>query len=201
MFTTAVADPNTALLLLVLGALGIYFEFSSPGLIAPGVIGSVFVLLALRAFSMLPIDSRGASLMILAFIFFLLEAKIAGHGLFTGLGAIALLFGALMLIDSDRPELRIHPATAVGLTIPFALITSFLLSIAVRARRNKITTGVEGMIGQVAIAMGDLDPAGTVMFHGEYWNARAPGHIARNAPVRIAGIDGLTLRVEPLKES
>jgi membrane-bound serine protease (ClpP class) len=193
----AIADPNIALLLLVLGVLGIYVEFSAPGLVAPGVIGAILALLGLTALSVFPIDWLGAGLITLALLFFVLEAKFATHGILTVGGAAAMLMGALMLIDTSVPELRIHLGTALALTVPFALITSFLLSIAVRARRNKITTGVEGMIGAVAIAVGELNPEGTVQVHGEYWNARATRRVEASAPVRIMGMDGLTLRVEP----
>jgi membrane-bound serine protease (ClpP class) len=195
----AIADPNIALLLLVLGALGIYAEFSSPGLIAPGVIGAILVLLGLTALTMFPIDWLGAALMILAFAFFILEAKFATHGVLTAGGAVAMLLGAVMLIDTSVPEMRIHWSTALAVTVPFALITSFLFSIAVRARRNKVTTGATAMIGQFGVAVGELNPGGTVMVRGEYWNAVAPSHIAAAAPVRITRVDGLTLRVDAVK--
>ena len=93
---------------------------------------------------------------------------------------------------------RIRWSTALGLAIPFALITSFLLSIALRARRSKIVTGIEGMMGEQAMTVGDLNPSGTILVRGEYWNAHASRRVAPNEPVRITGIDGLTLRVEPI---
>jgi membrane-bound serine protease (ClpP class) len=164
----AIADPNVALLLLVLGALGIYLEFSSPGLVAPGVAGAILALLGLTALSMFPIDWLGAALMILGLIFFVLEAKFAAHGVLTTGGAIALVLGAVMLIDTNVPELRIRWSTAIGLAIPFALITSFLISIVMRARRNKVVTGVEGMLGLPAIAVSELNPSGTILVRGEY---------------------------------
>ena len=114
----------------MLGALGIYLEFSSPGLVAPGVAGAILVLLGLTALSMFPIDWLGAALMILGLAFFILEAKFATHGVLTTGGAVALALGAVMLIDTNVPELRIRWSTAIGLAIPFALITSFLFSIA-----------------------------------------------------------------------
>ena len=193
----AIADPNIALLLLVLGALGIYLEFSSPGLVAPGVVGAILALLGLTALSMFPIDWLGAALMTLGLAFFVLEAKFATHGVLTTGGAIALALGAVMLIDTSVPELRIRWSTAVGLTIPFALITSWLFSIAVRARRNKVVTGVEGMLGLSAIAVSELNPSGTILVRGEYWNAQASARVPASEPVRITGIEGLTLRVEP----
>lgn len=193
----AIADPNIALLLVVVGLLGIYLEFSSPGLFAPGVIGGVLVLLGLTALSVFPIDWLGAALMILGLIFFILEAKYPTHGILTVGGAVGLALGAVMLIDTNVPELRVRWSTAIGLALPFALITSFLFSIAVRARRNKVVTGIEGMIGQMGVAVGELNPAGTVLVRGEYWNAQASGRVPASEPVRITGIDGLTLRVEP----
>ncbi len=193
----AIADPNIALLLVVLGALGIYAEFSSPGLFAPGVIGAILVLLGLTALSMFPIDWLGAGLMILGLIFFVLEAKYPTHGILTVGGAVGLALGAVMLVDTNVPELRVRWSTAIGLAVPFALISTFLFSIALRARRNKVVTGMEGMIGQTGVAVGQLDPSGTVLVRGEYWNAQASARVPASEPVRITGIDGLTLRVEP----
>jgi membrane-bound serine protease (ClpP class) len=195
----SIADPNIALLILVLGALGIYLEFSSPGLVAPGVAGAILALLGLTALSMFPIDWLGAALMILGLAFFVLEAKFATHGVLTTGGAIALVLGAVMLIDTNVPELRIRWSTAFGLAIPFALITSWLFSIAVRARRNKVVTGVEGMLGLPAIAVSELNLSGTVLVRGEYWNAQASARVPASEPVRITGIEGLTLRVEPAR--
>jgi membrane-bound serine protease (ClpP class) len=192
----AIADPNIGLLLLVLGAMGIYVEFSSPGLVAPGVIGAIMLLLGLTALTMLPINWLGAALMILALAFFILEAKFTTHGVLTAGGAAAMLLGAMMLIDTNVPELRIRWGTAAGLTIPFALITSFLLTIAVRARRNKVVTGAGAMVGELGVAVGELNPGGTVMVRGEYWKAVAPAHIEAAAPVRVMRIEGLTLRVD-----
>jgi membrane-bound serine protease (ClpP class) len=192
----AIADPNIALLLLLFGALGIYAEFSSPGLIAPGVIGSILVLLGLTALALFPIDWLGAALMLLGVTFFVLEAKFATHGILTAGGAAAMLLGSVMLIDTSVPELRIRWSTALGVTVPFALITSFLFSIALRARRNKVTTGTEAMIGTTGVALGELNPAGVVMVRGEYWNAVAPARVPAAQEVRIVGLSGLTLRVE-----
>jgi membrane-bound serine protease (ClpP class) len=193
----AIADPNVALLILVIGILGIYVEFSSPGLVAPGVGGAILVLLALTALAMFPIDWLGAALMILGLAFFVLEAKFTTHGVLTTGGAVALALGAMMLVDTNVPELRVHWITAIGLAIPFALITSFLLSIAVRARRNKVVTGVEGMIGLTGTAVGELNLGGTVLVRGEYWSAQASARVPASEPVRITGIDGLTLTVRP----
>lgn len=194
----AIADPNIALILLVLGALGIYIEFTAPGLIAPGVAGAILVLLGLSALSVLPINWLGAALLLLAFVLFALEVKITSHGILGMGGAAAMILGAVMLIASPVPELRIQWITAIALALPFSAITIFLLSIAVRARRNKVVTGVEGMIGQTGSAITDLTPVGTVFVHGEYWDAVAERPMAAGAAIRVTAIHRLKLRVEPV---
>jgi membrane-bound serine protease (ClpP class) len=197
---SSIADPNIALVLLVAGALAIYVEFSSPGLIAPGVIGAICMLLGLSAISVLPINWLGAALLIVAFTLFALEAKFAAHGVLAVGGTVSMVLGAVMLIDSPLPELRIHWATAIGLALPFSLITAGLVSLAVRARRSKVVTGSQGMIGETGTAVTELAPAGTVFVHGEYWNAVALTNLPAGAPVRVTAIRQLTLTVEPLAE-
>jgi membrane-bound serine protease (ClpP class) len=194
----AIADPNIALILLVIGALGIYVEFSSPGLVAPGVIGGILVLLGLSAISVLPLNWLGAALMILAFTLFVLEVKFTSHGILGAGGTVAMVLGAVMLVDSPVPELRIHWSTAIALALPFSAITVFLLTIAARARRNKVETGVEGMIGLLGTAMTNLTPEGKVFVHGEYWNAVAVRPAEAGARVKVTAIDGLKLTVEPM---
>ena len=192
-----IADPNIALVLLIIGALGIYVEFSSPGLIFPGVAGAILVLLALSALSVLPINWLGAALMVLAVALFLLEVKIASHGILGAGGAVALVLGAVMLVDSPIPELRVHWITAIALALPFSAITVFLLTIALRARRNKVETGREGMVGMVGQAITMLAPNGKVFVRGEYWDAVAALPVAAGASIRVVAIDKLTLTVEP----
>jgi len=194
---SAIADPNIALVLLVIGVLGIYMEFSSPGLIFPGVLGGILVLLGLSAISVLPINWLGAALLILAFVCFGLEVKLTSHGILGVGGALAMVLGAVMLVDSPVPELRIHWSTAIGLAVPFSAITIFLLTIVVRARHNKVETGVDGMIGQVGYAVTDLAPEGKVFVHGEYWDAGAACLVTPGTRVRVTAVDRLKLTVEP----
>ena len=196
----AIADPNIALVLLVLGVLGIYLEFTSPGLIAPGVAGAILVLLGLSALSVLPINALGAALMILALTLFVLEAKFMSHGILATGGAIAMVLGALILVNGPIPEMRIHWPTAIGLALPFSLITVFLLTLAMRARRNKIATGSEAMIGTTGSAVTALSPEGKVFVRGEYWDAVALRPVGPGAPVRITAIDHLKLTVEPVAQ-
>jgi membrane-bound serine protease (ClpP class) len=195
---SAVSDPNIALVLLVLGALGIYVEFTSPGLIVPGILGAIMALLGLSALSVLPINWLGAALLLLAFALFVLEAKFAAHGILGAGGALSMVLGAVMLIDSPVPEMRVHLSTAIALALPFSLITMVLLSLVVRARRNKVVTGAQGMIGEVGTAVTPLDPEGRILVRGEYWNATALAQVAAGGPVRVTGIDRLKLTVESI---
>jgi membrane-bound serine protease (ClpP class) len=196
---SAISDPNIALILLVLGALGIYVEFSTPGVIFPGVAGAILVLLGLSALSMLPINWLGAALLILSFAFFVLEAKFAAHGVLAAGGSVAMILGAVILINSPLPEMRIHLSTAIALALPFAAITVFLLSLVMRARAGKVVTGVEGMLGETGVALADLAPDGRVFVRGEYWNAVATAPVKTGEKVRVTAIDHLNLTVEPVQ--
>ena len=197
----AIADPNIALVLLVLGALGIYVEFSSPGLIAPGVVGAIMALLGLSALSVLPINWLGAALLILAFTLFVLEAKFTSHGILGVGGAVAMVMGAVILVNAPIPEMRIRWSTAIGLALPFSAITVLLLSLVVRARRNKAASGAEGMIGTTGSAVTELHPEGKIFVRGEYWDAVAAQPVPAGARVRITAIEKLKLTVEPVPET
>lgn len=192
---SAIADPNIGFILLVLGALGIYVEFTSPGLIFAGVLGGILALLGLSSLSVLPIDWVGVALLLLAVTFFVLEAKFTSHGVL-GLGAtICMILGALLLVKGP-PEMRIHLLTALAVSIPFALITMFLVTIVVRARRNKVMTGTSGMIGEIGVSRTALEPEGQILVHGEYWDAIASSNIAAGERVRVKAVSGLKLLVD-----
>ena len=197
---SSIADPNIALVLLVVGALCIYLELNSPGLIVPGVVGVILVLLGLSAISVLPINWMGAALLLSAFGMFVLEAKFGTHGILATGGAVAMVLGAVMLVDSPVPEMRVHWGTAIALALPFSAITVFLLSLALRARRNKVATGSEGIIGETGAAVTELAPEGKIFVHGEYWDAVSSRPVAIGARVRVTAIDKLKLTVEQLAE-
>ena len=167
---SSVADPNLAFLLLILGALGIYIEFSSPGLILPGVAGGILALIGLSGISALPLSWTGVGLLGLSLAFFVLEAKFASHGILGAGGVVAMVLGAIYLVQGP-PEMRIRVSTALAVAVPFAMITAFLVSLVVRARRCKVVTGIAGMLGEVGTAKTDLTPLGKVYVHGEYWDA------------------------------
>lgn len=195
---SAISDPNIAFILLVLGALGVYIEFSSPGLIVPGVAGGILLLLGLSALSVLPINWIGVALLVLAVALFILEANFASHGILGVGGAVAMILGAMLLIEGP-PEIRIRFSTALGVTLPFALITVFLLALVIRARSAKVATGAAGMIGECGIAHSAIAPEGRVFIHGEFWDAVASKPIPAGARVRVTDVDGLTVRVEPVE--
>lgn len=196
-----ITDPNLAFVLLVLGGLGIYAEFNSPGLIFPGVAGAILVLLGLSAIALLPVNWLGATLLALAAVLFILEAKITSHGILGTGGAVALVLGALFLIDSPFPEMRIQLSVALGVALPFAMIVLMLTTLVLRARRSRVVTGSEGMIGQTGVAVGPLSPSGKVFVHGEYWDAVSVSPISDGLPVRVTAVERLTLHVRPSSEN
>jgi membrane-bound serine protease (ClpP class) len=197
MIISAIADPNIAFILLILGALGLYVEFSHPGLILPGVAGAIFALLGMSALTVLPINWLGVALLILALALFALEAKFVSHGILGAGGAVAMVLGALLLVEGP-PELRIRLSTAIAVTLPFALITIFLITLVIRARGSKVVTGDAGMVTELGIAHTALAPSGKVFVHGEYWDATATTPVEAGTHVRVIAVDGLMLKVEPL---
>ena len=193
---SATSDPNLAFILLALGALGIYVEFSAPGLVAPGVFGGILALLGLNGLSVMPINWMGAAMIVMGLTFFVLEAKFPTHGVLGIGGAIALAIGAMVLIDAP-PDLRIRPLTAIAVTLPFAVITLFLVSLAVRARNNKVITGTEGMLGEIGVAYTPLTLSGKIFVHGEYWDVDSTQAVEKGASVKVIAVEGLRLKVEP----
>jgi membrane-bound serine protease (ClpP class) len=194
---SSIADPNIGFILLILGALGIYIEFSSPGLIAPGVIGGILALLGLSAISVLPINWAGVALLILAMALFVLEAKFTSHGVLGVGGTVAMVLGAMLLIDAP-PEFRIRLSTALSVALPFALITTMLVMLVVRARSAKVITGEAGLLLEIGEARTALAPRGKVFVHGEYWDAESPAPVQPGARVRVVAVEGLLLKVEPI---
>lgn len=199
-FMSMIADPNIGFVLLVLGALGIYVEFTSPGLIFAGVAGAIMLLLGLSSLTVLPINWVGAALLCLAVALFVLEAKFTSHGVLGVGGTVAMIIGAMLLIQGP-PELRIHFWTAIGVSVPFALITLFLVSLVVRARRNKVITGVTAMLNEIGVAMTALAPEGKVFVHGEYWDAVSAQAVEAGSRVKVTQVDGMKLFVEPLENT
>lgn len=190
-------NPNIAFLLFMLGGLALLAEFNHPGAVVPGVVGIVAILLALFALNLLPTRYAALALLLAAFALFALEAKYATHGILGIGGIVCMIFGGLFLVDGPIPEMRVNIWTALAVSIPFGLIVVFLTTLSLRARGQRVTTGQEGMIGEIGVARTELAPSGKVFVHGELWNAVARGDVAAGARVRVSAIDGLQLLVEP----
>ena len=191
-------DPNIAFLLLAIGALSLYVEFNHPGAVIPGTVGVVFILLAAFALNFLPTRFAALILILGAFALLAAEAKFATHGVLT-IGGIALLtLGGLLLVDSPIPEMRVHLLTALAVSIPLGLITAFLMAIALKARRNKVVTGAQGLLGETGVAQTALSPLGKIFVHCELWDAVASSVLPPGQLVVVRKIDGLTLKVDPL---
>jgi membrane-bound serine protease (ClpP class) len=197
---SALADPNLAFILLILGALGVYVEFSHPGLIVPGVAGAILALLGLSGLSVLPISWVGVALLLLSITLFVLEAKFTSHGVLGAGGTVSMILGAVLLIQGP-PEIRIHLTTAIAVAVPFALITVFLVSLVIKARANKVVTGDSGMIDTIGVVQTPLTPEGKILVRGEYWDAVSSTPLQPGSQVRVTRVDGLTLRVEPVAKS
>jgi membrane-bound serine protease (ClpP class) len=196
-------NPDIAVLLLVLGGLLIYLEFNVPGTVVPGSLGTLFVLLSLFGLNLLPIRHTAIVLLLAAFVLMLLEAKYGSHGVLALAGITSLVFGLATLVDGPIPELRVHTATAVGAGLGFGAITFGLAWIALKARRGKVLTGPQAMIGATAIVRTPLSPTGQVEIRGELWQASLRGHasLAVGSAVSVRAIEGLVLIVEPVQDT
>ena len=195
-----VSHPNVAYLLFLAGLLGIYFELSSPGAVLPGVVGGIALLLALYAFSVLPVNLAGLALIVFAILLFIAEVKVVSHGVLAIGGAVALIAGSLLLFSGQGEETLyridisiIVPALVLTLGI-VALLTWKTLELRMRPAR----TGLDGMVGEEARVVEDFGGPGRgkILVHGEYWDAEGPSGLAAGETVRVAQVEGLRIRVE-----
>jgi membrane-bound serine protease (ClpP class) len=193
-------DPNIAFLVLALGALALYAEFNHPGAVIPGVVGLVAIVLAVFALNLLPTRYASFTLIIAAFVLFALEAKFMSHGVLGIGGVVCLTLGGLLLVDGPIPEMRVKLLTALGVSIPLGLITVMLMGLAVKAHRNKVVTGQQGMIGEIGVTKTPLSPDGKIFIHGELWNAVASEPVAVGEQVVVDRVNGLTLEVTPARK-
>lgn len=195
---STIADPNLALILGVIGLLGLYLEFTNPGLILPGVIGGICFLLSLLGFSLLPVNLIGVLLIVLALGLFVAEATVQGFGLLGMGGVIAMILGLLFLVDAPYPELRINWGMALAVTLPFAAIFILLIRLAVKSFWLRVTTGQDGLAGLVGTARSDINhDGGRVFVNGELWQAFSRVRISKGSRVRVVRAEDLLLEVEP----
>jgi len=191
-----ISNPNIAYILLMLGIYGLFFELANPGVILPGVIGGICIILAFFALQMLPINYAGVALILLGIILFIVEVKIHSYGLLSVAGVISLLLGSVMLIDSPAEFLQI---SFVRFILPVVVVSAafflFALIMVVRAHRRRPTTGKEGLIGRIGVVTVDLKPEGVVEIRGELWNAVADEQIKAGEKVQVKEIDGMKVKV------
>ncbi len=195
-FLLTISNPNLAYILLMIGLLGLYFEFANPGAILPGVLGGISLLLAIFSFQILPINYVGLILILLAIGLFILEIKIQSYGILSAGGVTAMLIGSIMLIDSPVPELRPSLKFIIPVVIGLSIIFIFLITIAIRAHSRKATTGREGLAGKIGYAQSDLNPEGFVFVHGELWKAESDEPLPKGTKVRVIEVtEGLKIKV------
>jgi membrane-bound serine protease (ClpP class) len=201
-FLQLIADPTIAYLLLSLGLLGLYLEFSNPGTILPGVAGAIFVVLGLFALGSLPVNWAGVLLMALAFTLFAIDIWSPSHFVLTAGGLVAFVLGSLLLMNPNAgPAFQIAPSVVAAVVLSLAGFTLFVATIIFRDRRRRPTTGREGLIGEIGIVRSRLSPTGVVFVEGERWQATSQsGPIEAGQPVRIVAVHGLGLVVTAAAE-
>ncbi len=191
-----ITDPNVAYILMMLGLLGLFFELSNPGVILPGVIGGISLILAFFAFQSLPVSYAGLLLILFAIVLFIAEVKVVSHGILAIGGIVAMVLGSLMLYDAPSVELRV----SWGVLVPTVAVTAGLFILAltagIRALTQRQTTGAAGLLGMAGVARTPIDPDGHVLVNGELWRARADGgRIDEGERVHVVAVEGLTVKV------
>ncbi len=195
-FLALITDPNIAYILMMVGMLGIFFELQNPGVVLPGVIGGISLILAFFAFQSLPINWAGVLLILFGIALLIAEIKIASHGVLTIGGVISMVLGSFMLYDAPEVGFRVSWAVILPTVGSTAGLFVWAVSAGVRAMRRPAVTGAAGMVGRQAVARGELAPEGHVNVDGEIWRAVAEGgSIPAGEKVRVTAVDGLTLRV------
>ncbi len=189
------SDPNISLLILVVGILGIYLEFSAPGKIIPGAAGGAMALTGLAALRQFPLSPVGIVLLVMAFLCCVAEARRPSGGWLTALAAALMVFGSLLLVEVRPGAGGITPACAIAAGLPLATVSSFLFSVAWKAKRNKTLTVAALLVGCRATAVAPMQPDGFIQIGREQWPARAEGSVASGAEVIVYGTDGMTLLV------
>jgi membrane-bound serine protease (ClpP class) len=196
----ALADPNIVYLLMMAGILGLYMEFSHPGVVFPGVAGGICLLLALAGLQVLPINYAGLALMVLGIGLLIGEAFAPSFGILGIGGIISLTLGSFFLFDTEGSDLIVDRSiifTAVATLGAFVLAISYLVF---RSQKSKPTMGLQGLIGEIGEVRGKLSPTGKIFVHGEYWNAEADGEIDVGEKVQVVGYEGMSLKVKRLHE-
>ena len=193
-----VSDPNVAYVLMMVGMLGLFFELSNPGVILPGVIGGISLILAFFAFQTLPVNYAGVLLILLALILFIAEIKIVSHGMLTVGGVVAMIFGSLLLFESPEPYLRVSWGVILTTVLATTLFFVFAIAKAVKVHRRRPISGIEGLVGETGWADSDIAPEGKVFVRGEYWEAWCDERINKGEKIAVAAVEGMRLKVRRL---
>jgi membrane-bound serine protease (ClpP class) len=192
-----ITNPSVALILMMIGVYGLFFEFSNPGFVLPGVVGAISLLLGLFALQLLPVNYAGLALMLLGLAFMVAEAFLPSFGALGIGGVVAFVFGGLMLIETDVPGFGIPVSLVVSIGIVSALLIFMIAALAIRARRRPILGGREELAGSAGEVVDDFAGEGWVRTRGELWRATSAVPLAKGARVRVTGTKGLMLEVEP----
>ncbi|MGQ9465039.1 MAG: NfeD family protein [bacterium] len=192
-------NPNIAYILLLLGIYGLFFELQNPGMIFPGVVGGICLILGFYALHLLPVNYAGLALILLSAIFFILEIYVASHGLLSVGGVVSLIIGSLILFESDLPFLRVSWEVIMVVVIIIVGFVGVLLFLGIKAQFRKPAAGRESLIGEQGVARTEINKeGGTVFVHGEFWNAVSDKPIKKGARVKVISAQGMVLKVEPL---
>ena len=196
-----ISNPNVTYILMMLGLVGLFFELSNPGLILPGVIGSISLILALYAMQTLPINYAGLLLILFGVILFITEINVMSYGLLSVSGVISIFLGSTMLIDSDDPALQISRAILYPTLALTVILSSGIVMLATRTRSLKKLGGMEGMIGETGLVKEALNPQGRVLVHGELWEAEADTQITEGERVQVDFVQGLRIKVSKVEDT
>jgi membrane-bound serine protease (ClpP class) len=196
---SALAHPQIAYLLLMLGTLGLTVEMWSPGAVFPGVVGGICLLLAFFAFQVLPVSAAGVLLILFGVLLLVLEVKVTSYGVLAIGGVAGLLLGSMMLVDSPLPELQVGLRLVLPVSLAISAIVFFLVRLAVQAQRERTVTGSGGMLGETGRAVSSFSPGSTgqIQTHGEIWSAASNVPIHAGDIVRVVAVRGLLLTVAP----
>ena len=198
---SVITNHNVDYILMLIGIYGLILEFSNPGAIVPGTVGAICLLLALYAFQLLPINYAGMGLILLGVALMVGEAFEPSFGILGIGGVIAFVFGSIILIDTEAPGFGIDISVIITFAVLSVLIFVFVIGMAMKARRKKVVSGLEELLGGEATVINDFDQQGTVSIHSEHWQARSNTPLNSGQLVKVTGIKGLTLEVEPVEAS
>jgi membrane-bound serine protease (ClpP class) len=196
----AISDPNIAYILFLVGLAGLYFELAHPGVILPGIIGGISLILAFFALQTLPVNYAGVLLILFGVILFIAEIKVISHGLLTVGGIISLVLGSLLLFESPDPALRVSWSVMIPTLTVICLFFASIVALVLKAQMRRKLTGKEGMVGEEGKAVTDVYETGKVFIKGEYWNASSYKPVEKGRRVRIAKIEGLIVKVEEIED-